>query len=274
MADNWWGGATENNTPTFNAGDLVLSAVTGGLWGGIKTYGQTGDIGQAALYSLGNAAPIAINMATGAFGQQDADAVRAAQAAGEGGADKGIGNAVLEQAKAAKANAPYAQAGRDALAQQRALAGLDGPEAQQAALAQLENSPQFQTMMQQSEQAILANASATGGLRGGNVQQALAQNRPALLSQLIDQQYGRLGGLAGAGQQGSQFTAGLGAQYAGLLGDLYGQRASATSGGILGAQAAGNAGRDKGIEYGTQAAGVAAKLGAAAFGVPPVGGGF
>jgi len=93
----------------------------------------------------------------------------------------------------------YQRAGTQALEQQAALAGLQGPEAQQAAVAALEASPQFQALARQGEEAILQQASATGGLRGGNVQGALAQFRPAMLQQYIDQQYGRLGGLSGQG---------------------------------------------------------------------------
>ncbi len=95
--------------------------------------------------------------------------------------------------------APYEQAGQQAFGQQQALIGLQGPAAQQQAIAALESSPQFQALQQQGENAILQNASATGGLRGGNVQAALAQFRPQVLNSLIEQQYGRLGGIAGAG---------------------------------------------------------------------------
>jgi hypothetical protein len=102
-----------------------------------------------------------------------------------------------QQAEMERLLAPYMQAGQGALTAQQNLLGLGGPEAQQAAIAQLESSPQFQAMMQQGESAILQNASATGGLRGGNTQAALAQFRPQLLSQLIQQQMGQLGGLAG-----------------------------------------------------------------------------
>jgi hypothetical protein len=259
MADNWWGGTTSNGTPTFNAGDAVLSFATLGGWGALKAYGQTGDIGQALLYGAGGGVGTVLNAVSGAFGEQDADAVAKAQAAEQANLDAANKHNVLEQAKADKANAPYAVAGRDALAQQRALAGLDGPEAQQAALAALEQSPQFQTMMQQSEQAILANASATGGLRGGNVQQALAQNRPALLSQLIDQQYGRLGGLAGAGQQGSQFTSGLGAQYANMASNNYAALGQSQAGGILGQQAARTAGQQRAYDAAAQGVGLVGK---------------
>lgn len=104
----------------------------------------------------------------------------------------------------------YQEAGTDALAMQRALAGLDGPEAYQAALAQIESGPQFAAMYQQTENALLQNASATGGLRGGDIQGALAQMRPQILAQLVNQQFGQLGGLAGAGQSAAGGLAQLG----------------------------------------------------------------
>jgi len=96
--------------------------------------------------------------------------------------------------------APYVSAGTGALGGQQALIGLSGADAQRQAIAALEGSPEFAAITQQGENAILSNASATGGLRGGNVQAALAQFRPRVLSALINQQYGRLGGLSSLGQ--------------------------------------------------------------------------
>lgn len=95
---------------------------------------------------------------------------------------------------------PYVEAGTSALGQQLALAGVAGPEAQQAAIAALEQGPEFQALTRQGEEAILQRAAATGGLRGGNIQASLAQFRPQVLASLIEQQYGRLGGLTATGQ--------------------------------------------------------------------------
>lgn len=130
--------------------------------------------------------------------------------------------------------APYRQAGTGALSAQQALLGLAGPEAQQAAISQLEQSPQYQAMVQQGERGILQNAAATGGLRGGNVQAALAQFRPQMLSQMIQQQMGQLGGLAGMGMQGAMGTAGYGMQTAGNVANLLGQQGAAQAGATLG----------------------------------------
>ena len=96
---------------------------------------------------------------------------------------------------------PYATAGAPALQQQQAAIGLQGPEAQQAYIDQLEQSPYMQAMMEQGENALLQNASATGGLRGGNTQQALMEMRPELMQKYMDQQYSRLGGISQAGMQ-------------------------------------------------------------------------
>jgi hypothetical protein len=139
---------------------------------------------------------------------------------------------------------PYAQAGVSALQQQQALAGTLGPEAQQQAIAMIEQSPQMISLVQQGENALLQGASATGGLRGGNIQGALAQFRPQVLSSLIDQQYGRLGGLTDLGvntqgniaQLGQSSAAGQaagGLRSATSIGELLGQQGAATAGGQL-----------------------------------------
>lgn len=133
---------------------------------------------------------------------------------------------------------PYAQAGAGALTQQQALLGMGTPEAQQQAIAALEASPQFQTLTQQGEEAILQRASATGGLRGGNIQGALAQFRPALLSSLINQQYERLGGLTNVGQASAARQAAFGQQTGANVANLMGQQGQAQAGGIIGQQQA------------------------------------
>lgn len=104
--------------------------------------------------------------------------------------------------------APYTAAGTPALQAQMAALGLSGPEAQAKYVAGQERSPIFQALARQGEEAILQKASATGGLRGGNVKAALAQFRPALLNQFLEQQYGRLGDMTTLGQQSA---AGVGA---------------------------------------------------------------
>lgn len=106
--------------------------------------------------------------------------------------------------------AAYAEPGLFALEQQAAIAGLMGPEAQAAQIAQIESDPLYQATVRQGEEALLQQASATGGVRGGNIQGALAQFRPQMLSDQIAQQYSRLGGFAGLGAEAQSQLASLG----------------------------------------------------------------
>lgn len=129
---------------------------------------------------------------------------------------------------------PYTAAGVPALQQMQAAVGLGGPEAQAEFVAQQEASPIFQALARQGEEAMLQQASATGGLRGGNIQGALAQFRPQLLNQFIEQQYGRLGGLTTLGQQSAAGVGSAGMQSATSIADLLGQAGAARAGATLG----------------------------------------
>jgi hypothetical protein len=130
---------------------------------------------------------------------------------------------------------PWLTAGQSALGGLQDILGLSGADKQQAAIAGIENSPQFASLNRQGEQAILQNASATGGLRGGNVQSSLYNNRADLLAQLIDQQYSRLGALSGAGAQTGANIGGFGQNAANAIAGLFGNIGQAKAGGILGA---------------------------------------
>ena len=125
---------------------------------------------------------------------------------------------------------PYMDAGANSLQQQQALSGALGPEAQQAAYDSVQNSAGFQSALKQGETSLLQNASATGGVRGGNTAGAMAQYAPQLLNQAIDQRYSQLGGLT---QMGQASAAGVGAQgmnmgqsVGGSLADMGQQQAS------------------------------------------------
>lgn len=106
--------------------------------------------------------------------------------------------------------AGYADIGPLALKKQEALSGLAGADAQQQAISEIEQSPLFQEQVRQGEEALLQNASATGGLRGGNIQSALAQFRPAMLNQALEQQYSKLSGLTNLGVGTTQNLASIG----------------------------------------------------------------
>ncbi len=150
---------------------------------------------------------------------------------------------------------PYVQAGYGGLSGQQDLLGLNGAGAQGGAIAGIQSGPQFQALQQQGENAILQNASATGGLRGGNTQAALAQFRPQLLSQLIDQQFSRLGGITQIGQNSAAGVGNAGLQTGNNVANLLQQKGAATAGGQI---AQGN--------YGRQVFGDVVKIGSAVAG--------
>lgn len=128
---------------------------------------------------------------------------------------------------------PYSQAGVGALGQQQALIGLSGADEQKRAIDALSSSPQMDALTAQGENAILQNASATGGLRGGNVQAALAQFRPQLLSQLIQQQYSNLGGLVSVGQNAAAGVGNAGQNSSNQIIGALGQQGAAQAGAAL-----------------------------------------
>ncbi|MFS2027060.1 hypothetical protein [Massilia sp. CT11-137] len=128
---------------------------------------------------------------------------------------------------------PYVNAGTGALGAQQNLLGTNGTAAQQAAISGIQTSPQYQALSQSGQDAILANASATGGLRGGNVQAALGQFQPQLLAQLIDQQYSRLGGMTSLGQNAAAGVGNAGLATGNNVTQLLGQQGSAQAGAAL-----------------------------------------
>jgi hypothetical protein len=128
---------------------------------------------------------------------------------------------------------PYREVGPQALAQQQSLLGLSGDQAQQEAIAQVANSPMMQALIEQKEKAILSNASATGGLRGGNTQAALAQYRPQLLATLLEDRYNKLGGLTTLGQQSAAGQASAGMQTGANVANLLGNQGAALAGGQM-----------------------------------------
>lgn len=136
---------------------------------------------------------------------------------------------------------PYTEAGLPALEQQQSFLGLRGPEAERAAIERISGGERFKALAEQGEGALLQRASATGGLRGGNVQAALAQFRPQLLSNLIEEQYGRLGGLTSMGQRSAAGVGAAGTETGVNVANLLGQQGAAQAGGEIGqARAYGN----------------------------------
>lgn len=136
---------------------------------------------------------------------------------------------------------PYTDAGEGSLIGYNDLLGMNGADKQRLAINGIAMGPEYEAMMQQGEEGILANASATGGLRGGNTQMALAQFRPQVLSQLIDQRFQRLGGLTSMGQNAAAMTGNAGMQTGQAVSSLLQQQGAAQAGAAMaGGQATAN----------------------------------
>ena len=129
--------------------------------------------------------------------------------------------------------APYVQSGTTALSRYNALTGLSGEEAQQTLINQITSGAEYGSLVQQGEEAILQSASATGGLRGGNTQSALARFRPEILSSLIRDEYSRLGGMVSMGQNAAAGVGNAGMQVGQNISNQYGQIGQAQAGAAL-----------------------------------------
>lgn len=155
---------------------------------------------------------------------------KAATAAGKlqnDAALKGIAESARQYDTTRADFAPYQEAGRNALARFGDLLGLNGADTQQAQIDLLRQTPLYQSLYRNGENAVLANASATGGLRGGNTQHSLYNLGEDTLSALIERQLAGYRGLVDVGSGATTNVAGFGAQAVGEQNDLRNQGAAA-----------------------------------------------
>ncbi len=126
--------------------------------------------------------------------------------------------------------APFVKGGTEATDAQRAFLGLLGPDKEREFIKGVENSEAFKANLKQGETAILQNAAATGGLRGGNTQRALGTFRPNLLNQVIAQRFAGLDALAGRGQASAAGQAAAGQNSANAIAGLLQDQGAAIAG--------------------------------------------
>lgn len=165
--------------------------------------------------------------------KQSAQGAEAAAASQDRAASLGIEESKRQFDALVQLMRPFVETGTSALEGQKAFLGLDTPERQREIVKGVEESPIFGSLIRQGEEAILQNAAATGGLRGGNTQEALAKFRPQILSQLLENQYQKLGGLAQLGQASAAGQGSAGIQTGANIANLFGQAGAATAGGQL-----------------------------------------
>ena len=134
---------------------------------------------------------------------------------------------------------PFREAGVGALEQQQALLGLLGQEQQQQAFTAFVDSPGQQFLRERGQRNLLRNASAIGGLGGGNVRSALVQQGVGFAQQDFQNQLNRLAELSGTGQTAATSVGQFGARVSGGIANLLGMQGQARASGILGAKQAG-----------------------------------
>ena len=133
---------------------------------------------------------------------------------------------------------PFQEAGVGALGQQQALLGLGGQEAQNEAFAAFSDSPGQKFIRDRAQRNLVRNQSAIGGLGGGNVRSALVEQGAGFAQQDFQNQFGRLGQIAGQGQAATTSIGQFGAQTAGNIANLGVAGSQARASGILGQQQA------------------------------------
>lgn len=161
------------------------------------------------------------------IGGNAAKSAAATQAAAN---DRAIAAQQAQQAQTRGDLMPYNQAGQKASDLQADLLGLSGATRQQAAITALQGQPLYQSLKRTGTEALLQNASATGGLRGGNTQGALAQFEPNLLAGVIQNQLQNLGGVASLGENAAAMTGNAGSNSANNISALLAGTGAAQAG--------------------------------------------
>jgi hypothetical protein len=197
--------------------------------------GELTALGGAAGFFLGGptGAAIGASLGSGIEGQQAAGEAADVQAQA---AQAGIAEQRRQFDITQQQMQPWQEAGASALAQQQALMGMGTPEEQQQAFAAFEQSPGQSFLRAQQERALLRNASAIGGLGGGNVRTALQQQAAGFAQQDYQNQLNRLAGLSGTGQQAATNIGQFGAGAASNIASLQATGGQARASGILGQQ--------------------------------------
>lgn len=183
--------------------------------------------------SIGNVVGDVLGPITGAT--QQAEAIRAGGELQAAASAAGVEETKRQFDKLVELMAPFVGGGTRAFGEQVSLLGLEGPTAQQDLISNISGSPLFKELLRQGETSLLQNASATGGLRGGNIQSALAQFSPQLLNQQIMQRFSQLGSLANIGQASAAGQASAGQQFGSDISNLIQNAATARAGGVVAA---------------------------------------
>lgn len=171
--------------------------------------------------SWGLAAVAGASLVSGVIGSNASKDAAAQQRAG---VDAGIASQERMFDKSLELQEPYREAGYEALT---GLRQLVDPQGRAEMLQGYYTSPEYSQMSSQVEEQQLRNAAATGGLRGGGNQAALATIAPQLGQQYLSSQYNGLTGLANMGMGAASQGSAQGMQLGGNISALQQQAAQA-----------------------------------------------
>lgn len=121
---------------------------------------------------------------------------------------------------------PWTAGGATAQNELMQLLGLDGSDPT-ALLQSLKNMPVYQALFGNGVDTVLANGSATGGLRGGNTQSSLARVGTDTLAQVYNDRVGQLSNVSQTGLGAVRGNQALGASNAQVMAAMGGDNASA-----------------------------------------------
>lgn len=149
-------------------------------------------------------------------------------------AGRGIGEVRGAAGRARGLIDPFLAGGPEAFQQLQALTGVLGPEAQQQAMQTMQESPGQQFIRERSQRNLLRNQSAIGGLGGGNVRTALAEQGAGFAAQDIENQFQRLAGITGIGAGAAVQAAGFETTAGGNIAELFRAQGAGRASGVLG----------------------------------------
>lgn len=127
---------------------------------------------------------------------------------------------------------PYSEAGQAALNMINDLTGVNGPEAQQVAMDAYQASPALAAKLQQTEDAMARQASATGQLGGGNLLKGLQENALTLHDQEFQQYLDNLNETAGGGLTAGRELAAMRFRRGQDIADITGRAGESISGNL------------------------------------------
>jgi hypothetical protein len=144
----------------------------------------------------------------------------------------------------------------------------DAATQQQQAIDALKNSPLYKSLYFNGEQALLANASATGGLRGGNLETGLAQFGANTLADVYQNQIANLSNLSGLGANTGGVLGQLGGSTSSNISSLLQSLGAEQAGGITGSSALLGGGINSGLSSLLSSLGQYSTLGGFSMGLP------